>query len=107
MLIVQHLAQTQRFRLASEGWLDPSTVRFFFDKANTDANSDTKFLRPLGKCHAFFRRFRALVRGMVVEYSFDHKWVSDMFHILQNSEAQKRINASHAIDQMMYWKSLS
>jgi hypothetical protein len=28
-----------RFRLASEGWLDPSTVRFFFDVVNTHADT--------------------------------------------------------------------
>ena len=76
-----------RFRLASEGWLDPSTVRFFFDVVNTDGTPGTKKLRPIGKCHAFFRRFRALVRGVVVEDIFDYNRVSEMFHILQSKEA--------------------
>ena len=49
-----------RFKLTAEGWLDPSTVRFFFDVRNNDP---TKYLRPLGAPHAFFNRHRKNERG--------------------------------------------
>ena len=44
------------FKLTAEGWLDPSTVRFFFDVRNDNPGTDAlpKYLRPLGAPHAFF-----------------------------------------------------
>jgi hypothetical protein len=45
-----------RFKLATEGWMDPSTARFFFDVVNNDPDGGAKKLRPLGAVHAFFRR---------------------------------------------------
>ena len=35
-----------RFKLATEGWMDPSTARFFFDVVNNDPNGGAKHLRP-------------------------------------------------------------
>ena len=45
-----------RFKLASEGWLDPSTARFFFDVVNNDPDGGAKKVRPLGAVHAFLSK---------------------------------------------------
>ena len=44
-----------RFRLAGDGWLDPSTFRVAFDVVNDEAG---KSLRPIGRAHAFFPPFK-------------------------------------------------
>jgi len=81
-----------RFKLASEGWIDPSTVRIFFDLVNDDRSARvphvvglTKVLRPIGPPHAFFRRLRVTMRGVVIEDIMDYNWVSDMFDIMSPS----------------------
>jgi hypothetical protein len=87
-----------RFKLASEGWIDPSTVRIFFDLVNdeksarapVDADNPTKVLRPIGPPHAFFRRLRTTMRGVVIEDIMDYNRVSEMFDIL--SPAATRYN---------------
>jgi hypothetical protein len=55
--------KTIRFRLAGDGWMDPSTFRIMFDVVNDDPDITNKKLRPLGRPHAFFRRLRIAVRG--------------------------------------------
>jgi hypothetical protein len=77
-----------RFKLASEGWLDPSTARFFFDVVNDDTNGGLKVLRPLGAVHAFFRRLRVTMRGVVIEDISDYNRVHEMFNILQTEGAR-------------------
>ena len=54
-----------RFKLTAEGWLDPSTVRFFFDVRNNDP---AKQLRPLSAPHAFFNRLLIKMRGVVIYF---------------------------------------
>ena len=81
-----------RFRLAGEGWLDPSTVRIMFDVVNTDAAPGTKLLRPLGRAHAFFRRLRLSVRGQIIEDIDNFNRVSELFHLLQTPAS--RLNDS-------------
>jgi hypothetical protein len=39
-----------RFRMAGEGWMDPSTFRIMFDVVNLEPG---RFLRPIGRAHAF------------------------------------------------------
>ncbi len=55
-----------RFKLSSERWLDPSTVRVFFDVRNIDVGTAAapKQLRPLNAPHAFFRRLIIKIRGV-------------------------------------------
>jgi hypothetical protein len=85
-----------RFKLSSEGWLDPSTVRVFFDVRNLDvgtAATDTtpavpKQLRPLNAPHAFFRRLIIKMRGVLLEDIFDYNRVHEMFNILQSSNSR-------------------
>jgi hypothetical protein len=77
-----------RFKLSSEGWLDPSTARFFFDVVNNDPGDGSKKLRPLGAVHAFFRRLRVTMRGVVIEDIQDYNRVHEMFNILQTKGAR-------------------
>ena len=58
-----------RFKLTAEGWLDPSTVRFFFDVRNDNpgTNELPKYLRPLGAPHAFLNRVIIKMRGVIIE----------------------------------------
>ena len=92
-----------RFKLSTEGWLDPSTVRFFMDVVNTDpsptliapTNPPTvppwpthKVLRPIGSVSAFFRRLRITMRGVVIEDIMDYNRVSEMFSILSPSNVR-------------------
>ena len=77
-----------RFKLATEGWMDPSTTRFFFDVVNNDPNGGAKKLRPLGAVHAFFRRLRITMRGVVIEDIADYNRVHEMFNILQTKGAR-------------------
>ena len=84
-----------RFKVSTEGWLDPSTVRIFLDVVNTDPGANPgvlwKVLRPIGSVHAFFRRLRVTMRGVVIEDIMDFNRVSEMFDIL--SSPQARLNA--------------
>ena len=62
-----------RFKLSTEGWLDPSTVRVFTNVVNTDPWVELfpKAFRPIGPVHAFFRRLRITMRGVVIEDIMD------------------------------------
>ena len=77
-----------RFKLASEGWLDPSTARFFFDVVNDGRNGGAKALRPIGAVHGFFRRLRVTMRGVVIEDISDYNRVHEMFNVLQTTGAR-------------------
>lgn len=76
-----------RFRLAGEGWLDPSTFRVMFDVVNADATPNAKKLRPIGRPHAFFRRLRIAVRGQIIEDIDNYNRVCELFQILQPEES--------------------
>ena len=69
-----------RFKLTAEGWLDPSTVRVFFD---VRSNEPAKQLRPLNAPHAFFNRLIIKMRGVIIEDIQDYNRVHEMFSILQ------------------------
>ena len=80
-----------RFRLAGEGWLDPSTFRIMMDVVNDD-NDGTKKLRPIGRVHAFFRRLRIAVRGQIIEDIDNFNRVSELFHVLQTTASRENDN---------------
>ena len=91
--------RVMRFKLATEGWLDHTTVRIFLDVINNDQSASgqvapdwptTKVLRPLGPVHAFFRRLRITMRGVVIEDIMDFNRVSEMFDIC--TPAANRVN---------------
>ena len=92
-----------RFKLATEGWLDPSTVRVFFDVVNSDRTAyaavaggraaGTKKLRPLGPVHGFFKRLRITMRGVVIEDIMDYNRVHEMFDILSTPQSRLNVRA--------------
>ena len=87
--------RVMRFKLSTEGWLDPSTVRVFINVVNTDPGAPpgvAKVWRPLGQVHAFFRRLRITMRGVVIEDIMDYNRVHEMFDIL--CPPQTRMNTA-------------
>jgi hypothetical protein len=76
-----------KFRLNGEGWLDPSTVRMMFDVVSDEPGNE-KALKPIGHCHAFFRRLRVSVRGQIIEDIQDYTRVHHMFNSLQGPQVR-------------------
>ena len=76
-----------KISLNSEGWLDPSTVRFMFDLNNLDT-TPAHHLRTLSGAWSFFRRIRILCRGTLVE-DFDYNRVHEMFHALTSKHSRE------------------
>ena len=81
-----------RFKLATEGWLDPGTVRIFMGVVNADQTNNRR-LRPIGLVHAFFRHLRITMRGVVIEDISDYARVHEMFDILATPQARKNAQA--------------
>ncbi len=67
-----------RFLFNGSDWLDPNTLRIFFDVANLEAYP----LRVLGNPYSFFRRMRVLVGNQLVEDIDQFNRVSYTFLIL-------------------------
>jgi hypothetical protein len=78
-----------KFRMAGDGWLDPSTFRMMFDVVNEDQGTGAKTLRPIGRPHAFFRRLRISVRGQIIEDIDNFNRVSELFHMLQTPASRE------------------
>ena len=78
-----------KFRLSSDGWLDPSTFRIMFNVVNDDRNGGAKKLRPLGDVYAFFSRMRISIRGIIIEDISDFNRISHMFSLLQSEVSRK------------------
>ena len=68
-----------RFLINGSDWLDPNTLRIFFDVKNLEDYP----LRVLGSPYSFFRRMRVLVGNMLVEDISDFNRVSYMFDTLR------------------------
>ena len=77
-----------RFTLSSDGWLDPSSVRIMYTLVNEDTNV-AHLLRPLSGPATFFRRFRVLCGGTVIEDINDWDRMSHVFQILSTDEYTK------------------
>ena len=79
-----------RFLINGSDWLDPNTLRIFFDVVNLENYN----LRVLGNPYSFFRRMRVLVGGMLVEDISDFNRVSYMFdtlrarHVRENEDCE-------------------
>jgi hypothetical protein len=89
-----------RFKLATEGWLDPGTVRVFMDVVNADQTND-RVLRPIGMVHACFRRLRITTRGVVIEDISDYARVHEIFDTLSTPQARKKRRASDTTAQSL------
>ena len=79
-----------RFLLNGSDWLDPNTLRIFFDVANVENYP----LRVLGAPYCFFRRMRVLVGNQLVEDIDQFNRVSYMFdtlrarHVRENEDVE-------------------
>ena len=75
-----------RVKKATEGWLDPSTVRVFLDVVN-NGTSANKVLRPIGAVYACFNRLRITMRGVVIEDIMDYNRVHEMLDVLSTPQS--------------------
>ena len=79
-----------RFLINGSDWLDPNTLRIFFDVTNLENYP----LRVLGSPYSFFRRMRVLVGNVLVEDISDFNRVSYMFdtlrarHVRENEDCE-------------------
>ena len=78
-----------RFLINGSDWLDPNTLRIFFDVANQEAYP----LRVLGGPYCFFRRMRVLVGNQLVEDIDQFHRVSYMFDILRARHVRENQDA--------------
>ena len=85
-----------KISLNGDQWLDPSTVKLMFTINNratvpNPATGPAARLYPLTAVpHCFFRRFRLICGGQVIEDIDNYNRVSEMFYLLQ--PAEKRMN---------------
>lgn len=75
--------RTLKFACASDGWLDPESVRIQYKLSNTDA---TKVLQPLGGPAVFFRRLRVTCGGVLIHDCNEFDRLSNMMEILTTDE---------------------
>ena len=76
-------------------WLDPSTCRVAFQLSNKDYDSaGTTYLQPLSlNPVAFFRRWRVIAGGVVIEGIDNLNRLSLVLHVLKSEEEQFGIAA--------------
>ena len=80
-----------KISLNGDQWLDPSTVKVFFDIQNTTALASDSDLVPLvAGAWGFFRRLRVLCGGQIIEDIDNYSRVHEMFHMMRPTE--KRLN---------------
>ncbi len=95
-----------RFRLAGDGqWLDPATFRIMFDAVSNDANPTVKKLHPIGRAHAFCKRFRIRIRGQIIEDIDNYNRVCELLHILpmpapRTNDAIEQVGYNYDISQI-------
>ena len=80
-----------KISLHGDQWLDPSSVKLFYNIQNTTNLSVSSDLQPLvAGAWGFFRRSRVICGGQVVEYIDNYNRLHEMVHMMKPSE--KRIN---------------
>ena len=72
--------------------MDPGTVRIFLDVVNANQTGN-RVLRLIGQIHAFFRRLRITMLGVVIEDISDYARVHEMFDIHSTPQARKNAQA--------------
>ena len=77
-----------KINLTADQWLDPTSVKFFFNIKNTTDNPtfDLTPRNPGPWC--FFRRCRVLCGGQIAEDIDDYGRTHQMFHIMKPAEAR-------------------
>ena len=79
-----------RIVLNGSDWLDPSTVRVFFDVKNNDGGNP---LRVLGGPHCFWRRMRVLCGNQLIEDIDYYARVHQMFDVLRARHVRENEDA--------------
>ena len=77
-----------KFRLGSEGWLDPQTFRIMFNVVNKGAAGE--YLYPCPGAWGFFKRLRILCRGQLIEDIDYYNRCHEMFSLLQTKEQREQ-----------------
>ena len=76
-----------KISLNADQWLDPATVKLFFDFQNTAAAGAENKLKPISpNPWIYFRRLRVLCGGQVVEDIDYYNRCHEMFHSLKPAE---------------------
>ncbi len=80
-----------KIMLTGDSWLDPSTVKLFFNVTNNTGLGSDNLLKPMVTgAWGFFRRLRILCGGQIVEDINEYNRLHEMFHIMK--PAGKRAN---------------
>ena len=77
--------------LASDDYLDPSTVKFGLEVVNDDTTV-VRQLRPLGGPRMFFRRLRVLCGGQIIEVVDYYNRMHEMFHHLTTTDCRSDLD---------------
>ena len=77
--------------LNGDQWLDPSTVKLFYNiKNTTDLTTNSDLAPAVGGAWGFFRRLRVMCGGQIVEDIDNYNRLHEMVHIMKPKE--RRIN---------------
>ena len=85
-----------KIKLNGSDWLDPSTVKLMFTLTNTDG---TNAMTILSGPHSFFRRFRLVCNGQIVEDIDDYNRVHEMLTVLTSST----VRVNDAVEGATVW----
>ena len=85
-----------KIKLNGSDWLDPSTVKLMFTLTNTDG---TNAMTILSGPHSFFRRFRLVCNGQIVEDIDDYNRVHEMLTVLTSST----VRVNDAVEGARVW----
>ena len=77
-----------KISLNGDSWLDPSTVKIFFDVTNNSSGSD-KIHPIVANGWGLFKRLRILCGGQLIEYIDNYGRLHQMFHLMKPSEKRK------------------
>ena len=77
-----------KISLNGDSWLDPSTVKIFFDVTNNSSGSD-KIHPIVANGWGLFKRLRILCGGQIIEDIDNYGRLHQMFHLMKPSEKRK------------------
>ena len=79
-----------KIQLTGDSWLDPSTVKLFFDITNNTTLTTNSKLQPvLSGAWGFFRRLRVLCGGQIIEDIDNYGRIHEQFDIMKPSEKRR------------------
>ena len=76
-----------KISLNGDQWLDPSTVKLFYNITNTTTLTADSDLVPLvAGPWGFFRRMRVICGGQIVEHIDNYNRLHEMYHMMKPTE---------------------